>query len=114
MEVHNTQESLAAKQVGIKVGSKARALTQMGSYLMKYGVILADKGSDRLIRFDNGDEVKVPKQKIILANSVRSTNRGAILFRLSLFKYGVASGYVRRSSSVSARYGVVTPFVLRQ
>ena len=37
-----------------------------------------------------------------------------ILFRLSLFKYGVASGGVRSSSSVSTRYGVVTPFAFRQ
>ena len=62
--------------------------------------------------------------------------RGAILFRWVIFKYGVASGGVRvsaaqagsqpigtrasranarpRSSSVSTRYGVVTPFALRQ
>ena len=38
----------------------------------------------------------------------------AILFRCDIFKYGVASGGVRSSSSVSTRYGVVTPFHFRQ
>ena len=39
---------------------------------------------------------------------------GCDFISLSHFKYGVASGGVRSSSSISTRYGVVTPFALRQ